>query len=157
MGIRVVQRITAAQQQQQQQQQPKPKMTNVTTATATAAVTKAPKLNEESRPRATLDKTFLFSDGAIKLEAALDKAVYSHEDTVNVTLSINNETKKNIRRLKVSPVAVAVAVAIAVLQLVHLRIRDIRSLFLKILWPNGQPLDDERRSTTKTYGEARLG
>lgn len=52
-------------------------------------------------PHVVLNKPFLLSEGKVKLEASLDKAVYSHGDSIQVNVSITNETKKTVRRLKV--------------------------------------------------------
>lgn len=81
MGIRVIQRATMP-----------PK--------SSSSVSQQPSA-DENPPHVTLNKQFLLSDGKIKLEASLDKAVYSHGDTIQVSVSIVNETKKSIRRLKV--------------------------------------------------------
>lgn len=81
MGIRVIQRASMP-----------PKSTN--------SHSQQP-LSEKNLPHATLNKTFLLSDGMIKLDACLDKAVYNHGDSINVKVHIANETKKYVRRLKV--------------------------------------------------------
>ncbi|KAK7605469.1 hypothetical protein V9T40_007327 [Parthenolecanium corni] len=80
MGIRVIQRATVP-----------PK--------SSSSMSQQPSC-EENPPHVTLNKQFLLSDGKIKLEASLDKAVYSHGDSIQVSVSIINETKKSIRRLK---------------------------------------------------------
>lgn len=56
----------------------------------------------ENPPHAILTKQFLLSDGKVKLEALLDKAAYAHGDSIEVTVSILNDSKKYIRGLKVS-------------------------------------------------------
>lgn len=81
MGIRVIQRATMP-----------PKSSN--------SLSQQP-LSEENPPHAVLNKPFFLSDGKVKLEASLDKAVYMHGDSIHVNVSITNETKKCVRRLKV--------------------------------------------------------
>lgn len=56
----------------------------------------------ENPPHAIVSKQFLLSDGKVTLEALLDKAAYAHGDSIHVTVSILNESRKHIRRLKVS-------------------------------------------------------
>lgn len=58
--------------------------------------------SSENPPHAILTKQFFLSDGQVKLEVLLDKAAYEHGDSIRVTVSISNESKKHIRRLKVN-------------------------------------------------------
>lgn len=37
----------------------------------------------------------------VALEASLDKASYSHGETVKVTVAVNNSSHKTVRRIKV--------------------------------------------------------
>ncbi|XP_057659068.1 arrestin homolog isoform X1 [Diorhabda carinulata] len=52
-------------------------------------------------PKACVEKIYLLSEGKICLTATLDKAVYSHGEYVKVTIHINNNSNKSVKRLKI--------------------------------------------------------
>ncbi|KAI5630783.1 hypothetical protein NE865_16505 [Phthorimaea operculella] len=51
-------------------------------------------------PRAAVEKPFLLSDGRVELEAWLDKATYSHGESISVSVIISNQSSKTVRRIK---------------------------------------------------------
>lgn len=53
-------------------------------------------------PTATADKGFLCSKGKIALECTLDKEVYYHGQEIPVHVSINNNSKKSVKSVRVS-------------------------------------------------------
>lgn len=53
-------------------------------------------------PKAEISKQFMMSDKPIHLEASLEKEIYYHGDPINVTVKINNETSKTVKKIKVS-------------------------------------------------------
>ncbi|KAG6465280.1 hypothetical protein O3G_MSEX015045 [Manduca sexta] len=55
---------------------------------------------EPQAPRATVEKPFLLSDGRVELEAWLDKAAYSHGESIKVSVVIANHSSKTVRRIK---------------------------------------------------------
>ncbi|CAH2068279.1 unnamed protein product, partial [Iphiclides podalirius] len=55
---------------------------------------------EQAPPRATVEKPFLLSDGRVELEGWLDKATYSHGESINVSIVIGNHSSKTVRRIK---------------------------------------------------------
>ncbi|XP_069354104.1 uncharacterized protein [Maniola hyperantus] len=55
---------------------------------------------ESAAPRATVEKPFLLSDGRVELEAWLDKATYSHGESILVSVLISNHSSKTVRRIK---------------------------------------------------------
>lgn len=81
MGIRVIQRAPVS-----------PKPSHSLTQLA---------LPEENPPHAAFHRFFWCTEGKVKLEASLDKAVYSHGDSIHVNVSIINDTKKIVKHLKV--------------------------------------------------------
>ncbi|KPI95438.1 PREDICTED: arrestin homolog [Papilio xuthus] len=56
---------------------------------------------EQAAPRATVEKPFLLSDGRVELEGWLDKATYSHGESIHVTIVVSNHSSKTVRRIKV--------------------------------------------------------
>ncbi|XP_050663852.1 arrestin homolog [Leptidea sinapis] len=56
---------------------------------------------ETLAPRVTVEKPFLLSDGRVELEAWLDKATYSHGESVNVSVVVANHSGKTVRRIKI--------------------------------------------------------
>ncbi|XP_072935257.1 arrestin homolog [Epargyreus clarus] len=56
---------------------------------------------EPTPPRATVEKPFLLSDGRVELEAWLDKATYSHGESIHVGVIVSNHSSKTVRRIKV--------------------------------------------------------
>ncbi|KAG7303917.1 hypothetical protein JYU34_010830 [Plutella xylostella] len=55
---------------------------------------------EPAPPRAAVEKPFLLSDGRVELEAWLDKATYSHGESLHVGLVVANHSSKTVRRIK---------------------------------------------------------
>ncbi|KAL0896046.1 hypothetical protein ABMA27_012027 [Loxostege sticticalis] len=55
---------------------------------------------EFAPPRAAVEKPFLLSDGRVELEAWLDKATYSHGESINVSVVVVNNSSKTVRRIK---------------------------------------------------------
>jgi Arrestin (or S-antigen), C-terminal domain len=55
----------------------------------------------DSPPRANIEKSFMLSDGRVRLEAVLDRAHYRQGEPVHVKLSIHNHSRKTVRRIKV--------------------------------------------------------
>lgn len=53
-------------------------------------------------PQACVDKPFLWTDGKVSLRAALNKTVYSHEEKVSITVDVHNNSRKIIRKIRVS-------------------------------------------------------
>ncbi|XP_026324016.1 beta-arrestin-1-like [Hyposmocoma kahamanoa] len=51
-------------------------------------------------PRAAVEKPFLLSDGRVELEAWLDKATYSHGESISVSIVVANHSSKTVRRIK---------------------------------------------------------
>ncbi|XP_076627762.1 arrestin homolog isoform X1 [Colletes latitarsis] len=56
---------------------------------------------ENMGPHAAVEKPFLLSDGRVGLEGRLDRAVYGHGDSITVHVSVNNNSSKSVRRIKV--------------------------------------------------------
>ncbi|CAK1599437.1 unnamed protein product [Parnassius mnemosyne] len=56
---------------------------------------------EPAPPRVMVEKPFLLSDGRVELEGWLDKATYSHGESVNVSIVVGNHSSKTVRRIKV--------------------------------------------------------
>jgi Arrestin (or S-antigen), C-terminal domain len=56
----------------------------------------------DSPPRASIEKSFMLSDGRVRLEAVLDRAHYRQGEPVHVKLSIHNHSRKTVRRIKVT-------------------------------------------------------
>ncbi|XP_028175823.1 arrestin, lateral eye-like, partial [Ostrinia furnacalis] len=55
---------------------------------------------EPAPPRAAVEKPFLLSDGRVELEAWLDKATYSHGESIGVSVVVANNSSKTVRRIK---------------------------------------------------------
>ena len=53
-------------------------------------------------PTATADKGFLCSKGKVILECTLDKEVYCHGQEIPVHVSVNNNSKKSVKCIRVS-------------------------------------------------------
>ena len=53
-------------------------------------------------PTAKAEKSFLFSKGKLGLERSLDKEVYYHGQEIPITLSINNNTNKSVKTIRVA-------------------------------------------------------
>lgn len=50
----------------------------------------------------SVDKPFLWADGRVNLKASLNKAAYVHGENVTVTLDIKNDSRKIVRKIRVS-------------------------------------------------------
>lgn len=53
-------------------------------------------------PQGAVDKPFLLQDGRVGLRASLDRSIYGHEEEVTVTVQIRNDSRKTVRRIRVS-------------------------------------------------------
>ena len=53
-------------------------------------------------PQVSVDKPFLWADGRVNLKASLNKAAYVHGENVTVTLDIKNDSRKIVRKIRVS-------------------------------------------------------
>ena len=56
---------------------------------------------EPAIPHAAVEKQFLLSDGRVRLEANLDKAVYGHGDLITVHVNVTNNSNKSVKRIEV--------------------------------------------------------
>jgi uncharacterized protein (DUF58 family) len=61
----------------------------------------------DSPPRANIEKSFMLSDGRVRLEAVLDRAHYRQGEPVHVKLSIHNHSRKTVRRIKVKTIDIS--------------------------------------------------
>ncbi|XP_057705932.1 arrestin 3b, retinal (X-arrestin) isoform X2 [Corythoichthys intestinalis] len=52
-------------------------------------------------PKAEITKQFMMSDKPVHMEAALDKEVYCHGDPITVSVKINNETTKIVKKIQI--------------------------------------------------------
>ena len=48
-----------------------------------------------------VEKQFLLSDGRVRLEANLDRAVYTHGDSITVHVNVTNNSSKSVKRIEV--------------------------------------------------------
>ncbi|XP_020717337.1 uncharacterized protein LOC101460042 [Ceratitis capitata] len=55
-------------------------------------------------PQGSVDKPFLLQDGRVALRASLDKAWYTHGEDVCVTVNIKNDSRKTVRKVRVSAI-----------------------------------------------------
>lgn len=51
-----------------------------------------------------MDKPFLWAEGRVSLRAALNKSAYSHGEHINVTIDVKNDSRKVVRKIRVSRV-----------------------------------------------------
>lgn len=58
-------------------------------------------LSEPAAPHAAVEKPFLLSGGAVRLEARLDRAIYAHGDSITVHVSVTNDSHKSVKRVQV--------------------------------------------------------
>ncbi|KAM9849676.1 arrestin 3b, retinal (X-arrestin) [Aulostomus maculatus] len=58
--------------------------------------------SNKAGPKAELTKQFLMTDKPVHLEASLGKEIYYHGDPITVSVKINNETNKVVKKVKVS-------------------------------------------------------
>ncbi|XP_014223604.1 beta-arrestin-1-like [Trichogramma pretiosum] len=52
-------------------------------------------------PQAEVEKQFLLSDGRVKLEASLDRAVYAHGEPITVRVNVTNNSGRSVKRIMV--------------------------------------------------------
>ena len=57
---------------------------------------------ESGGPQGAVDKPFLLQEGRVSLRASLDKAWYTHGEDVIVNVNIRNDSKKTVRKVRVS-------------------------------------------------------
>ena len=57
--------------------------------------------SEEQVPHAVVEKQFLLSDGRVRLEASLDRAIYAHGDQIAVHINVTNNSNKTVKRIEV--------------------------------------------------------
>lgn len=55
-------------------------------------------------PEGSVDKPFLWTDGRVSLRAALNKSAYGHGEHISVTIDVRNNSRKIIRKIRVSTV-----------------------------------------------------
>ncbi|XP_001601661.3 arrestin homolog isoform X3 [Nasonia vitripennis] len=51
-------------------------------------------------PHAVVEKQFLLSDGRVRLEASLDRAIYGHGDAITVRVHVTNNSGKSVKRIE---------------------------------------------------------
>lgn len=59
-------------------------------------------ISQPPPPQGHVDKPFLWTDGKVSLRAALNKTAYSHEEKVLITVDVFNNSRKIIRKIRVS-------------------------------------------------------
>ncbi|XP_058800008.1 LOW QUALITY PROTEIN: phosrestin-2-like [Phymastichus coffea] len=74
-----------------------------------AAVTKPEKVPDEDDikaddetpiPHKIVEKQFLLSDGRVRLEAGLDRAMYNQGETINVKVEVTNNSNKSVKKIE---------------------------------------------------------
>lgn len=53
-------------------------------------------------PEGSVDKPFLWTEGRVSLRAALNKSAYGHGEHISVTIDVRNDSRKIIRKIRVS-------------------------------------------------------
>lgn len=53
-------------------------------------------------PQGSVDKPFLLQDGKVGLRSSLDKSMYGHGENIIVTVDVKNDSRKTVRRIRVS-------------------------------------------------------
>ncbi|CRL02050.1 CLUMA_CG015119, isoform A [Clunio marinus] len=53
-------------------------------------------------PQGSVDKPFLWTEGRVNLKASLNKSAYTHGENVNVTIDVKNDSRKVVRKIRVS-------------------------------------------------------
>ena len=48
------------------------------------------------------EKGFMFGSGKVSLEASLEREVYYHGEDIPLTISINNQSKKAVKNIRVN-------------------------------------------------------
>lgn len=59
-------------------------------------------MKETNGPQGAVDKPFLLQEGRVGLRASLDRSIYGHGEKVVVTVHIRNDSRKTVRRIRVS-------------------------------------------------------
>lgn len=49
-----------------------------------------------------MNKPFLWTEGRVCLRASLDKSAYGHGEHINVSVHVKNDSRKIIRKIRVS-------------------------------------------------------
>lgn len=57
---------------------------------------------KDKGPHGSVDKPFLWTDGRVSLKASLNKSAYTHGENVNVTIDVKNDSRKIVRKIRVS-------------------------------------------------------
>lgn len=53
-------------------------------------------------PEGCVNKPFLWTEGRVSLKASLNKSAYRHGEPISVTVDIRNNSRKLIRKMRVS-------------------------------------------------------
>lgn len=53
-----------------------------------------------------MEKPFLWAEGRVYLKATLNKSAYTHGEDVLVTLDVKNDSRKIVRKIRVSSLAI---------------------------------------------------
>ncbi|XP_011302378.1 phosrestin-2 [Fopius arisanus] len=69
----------------------------MTESTATSPVSEEP----PAPPTAVVKRRLLLTEGSIRLEARLDRAIYAHGDSISVHVYIANDSHRSVRRIEV--------------------------------------------------------
>ncbi|KAJ4945640.1 hypothetical protein JOQ06_023321 [Pogonophryne albipinna] len=59
-------------------------------------------ISNKPGPKADISKQFMMSDKPVNLEASLEKEIYYHGETITVSVKINNQTNKVVKKIQVS-------------------------------------------------------
>merc|ERR1719483_151335 len=57
---------------------------------------------KQRSPTSTAEKGFMFGSGKLVLEASLDREVYYHGEDLPIHVSINNQSKKSVKNIRVN-------------------------------------------------------
>lgn len=57
-------------------------------------------------PQASVEKPFLWAEGRVNLKATLNKSAYAYGEDVVVTIDIKNDSRKIVRKIRVSIFAI---------------------------------------------------
>lgn len=74
-------------------------------STVTMGIRKVQFANSELKqrsPTSTAEKGFMFGSGKLVLECSLDKEVYYHGEDLPIHVSINNQSKKSVKNIRVN-------------------------------------------------------
>ena len=61
----------------------------------------APPTRGRRLPSSLVSKGFTFSQGKINLEVTLDKEIYYHGEKIGANVTVNNNSRKAVRNIKV--------------------------------------------------------